>query len=90
MIAHASIGDRGSVAAAVSTAAIAAVAGIASSTDVTGTVVLARPGIGLTAGVAGGPIEDCQRRRDDRNHPDDYLAHILAPSAVDTLKGNRR
>ncbi len=82
-------GDR-SVAAAISTAAIAATVTGKDDAGIAGTIVLARLGVRLAPGIAGGPEQGGHHHRDDRNHPENYLAQILTPSAVDTLKGNRR
>ncbi len=81
-------GGRCSIAATVSAAAIATA--IAEGTGVAGAIVFARLGIGFTTGIDRSPIQDRHHGRDDHNHPENHLAHILAPSAVDTLKGNRR
>lgn len=77
-------GDR-SVAAAISTAAIAATVTGKDDAGIAGTIVLARLGVRLAPGIAGGPEQGGHHHRDDH-----YLAQILTPSAVDTLKGNRR
>lgn len=79
-----------SVAAAISTAAIAATVTGKDDTGIAGTIVLARLGVRLAPGIAGGPEQGGHHHRDDHNHPENYLAQILTASAVDTLKGNRR
>ncbi len=81
----------GSVAAAIPTAAIATVTGI-DDTGVTAAVVLARLAVRFAPRPAGNAEQAGDRgtHHEDSNHPDENLAQILAPSAVDTLKGNWR
>lgn len=89
MIGHAS-SLNGSVAATVPAAAIAAITGI-DATGVAPAVVVARSAVRFSRLPTGHAEEACDRgtQHEDPNHPDENLAHILAPSAVDTLKGNR-
>ncbi|OCP02796.1 MULTISPECIES: hypothetical protein [unclassified Ensifer] len=90
MIGHTSSAG-GSVSAATVPAAIAAVTSI-DGTGITPAVVLARSAIRLARRQAGNAEQagDCGTYDKDPNHPDKNLAQILAPSAVDTLKGNQR
>ncbi|WP_156134238.1 hypothetical protein [Ensifer sp. ZNC0028] len=82
---------NGSVAATVPAAAIAAITGI-DATGVAPAVVVARSAVRFS-GLPAGNAEQAGNRgthQEDSNHPDKNLAQILTPSAVDTLKGNRR
>ncbi len=88
-------GDR-SVTAAVSTAlstgAIAVAVAGEDDTGIPGSAVLPRSSMRLALWPAGDTEQAGNRRAQhkDPNHPDENLAQIPAPSAVDTLKGNRR
>ena len=80
-----------SVAATVPAAAVAAVTGI-DTAGVTPAVILALSDIRLARWPTSNAEQAGNRgtHDEDPNHPDENLAQILAPSAVDTLKGNRR
>ncbi|WVT75811.1 hypothetical protein QM996_26645 (plasmid) [Sinorhizobium chiapasense] len=79
-----------SVAATISTAAIAATVAAKDDAGIAGSIVFAPFAIRLTLGAASNPEQSRYRRDANHNNPENYLAQILAPSAVDTLKGNQR
>ncbi|MEI2300875.1 hypothetical protein [Ensifer sp. MJa1] len=83
--------SSGSVAATVPATAIAAVIGI-DATGIAPAIILSRSAIRLALWPASNAKQagDCGTHDEDPNHPDKNLAQILASSAVDTLKGNRR
>ncbi|MBK5566437.1 hypothetical protein [Ensifer sp. SSB1] len=90
MIGH-TASPSGSIAATISAAAIATVSG-GGEPGISGSVVLARSAIQFAPWPTGYAEQAGNRRAQhkDPNHPDENLAQIPAPSAVDTLKGNRR
>lgn len=86
MIGNASTSSSYSVAAA---AAIAAAVPAKHDTGIAGAIVLTRLDR-LVPGTAGDPAQGGYRRGADHHHPEDYLAQIPAPSAVDYVEGNQR
>lgn len=90
MIGNASASSSYSVAAAaISAAAITAAVPGKDDTSIAGAIVLPRLDR-LVPGTAGDPEQGGYRRGADHHHPEDYLAQITAPSAVDNVEGNQR
>jgi hypothetical protein len=87
----ADLADDLSVAATVPTAAIAAVTGI-NTTGMPPAVVLTRPVLPFAPRPTTNTKQSGDRgtHQEDPNNPHEKLAQILAPSTVDTLKGNQR
>lgn len=78
--------------AAISSASVTAIAAVAGKDDtgIPGSIVVARVGIRLAPGIAGGPDQGGNHRHENHNPPEEYLAQIPAPSAVDYVEGNQR
>jgi len=89
-------GDNSVTAATtISAASVTAIATAVTGKDDAGiapAIVLARSAMRLARRPAGNTEQAGDRgtQHADPNHPDKNLAQILAPSAVDTLKGNQR
>lgn len=78
--------------AAISSASVTAIAAVAGKDDtgVARTIVPPRLGIRPAPGISGGPDQGGNHRHENHNHPEEYLAQIPAPSAVDYVEGNQR